>query len=161
MSINFLDVRKILPRNVVFQLCRKKELHKLPVFLHPITVAQHVTRHQCTTKHHHPPRSWPSTRRSWRRRRRTELGNMKKLATTMVFSLCLPCGNPQKRYENLSFCGLVQQPHSQPAQKLEFINNASGMIPMISPLDGEKYLVNSDGFYSGFHRVFEPTTMGI
>ena len=23
------------------------------------------------------------------------------------------------------------------------------------------YLVNSDGFYSGFHRVFEPTTMGI
>jgi hypothetical protein len=43
---------KILPRNVAFQLCRKKELHKLPVFLHPITVAQHVTRHQCTTKHH-------------------------------------------------------------------------------------------------------------
>jgi len=34
--------------------------------------------------------------------------------------------------------------------------NASGMIPMISPLDGEKYLVNSDGFYSGFHRVFKP-----
>jgi hypothetical protein len=37
---------------------------------------------------------------------------MKKLATTMVFSLCLPCGTPQKRYENLSFCGLVQQPQT-------------------------------------------------
>jgi hypothetical protein len=49
--------------------------------------------------------------------------------------------------------------HKQPAQKLEFISNASGMIPMISPLDGEKYLVNSDGYIMVFIG-YKPTTMG-
>ena len=161
MSINFLDVRKILPRNVAFQLCRKKELHKLPVFLHPITVAQHVTRHQCTTKHHPHDAGVGLLQEEAGEEEEEELSwvTWKNWPPPWFFPYVYLVETPKKDMKTYLFVAWFNS-HKQPAQKLEFINNASGMIPMISPLDGEKYLVNSDGYIIVVFIGYKPTTMG-